>query len=174
MSVVRLTQRALPVLVLAGLAAAPAAAVEPEQFSRACKRQDLIGVWRVMRLGVPPGSAIDRSDPAFLPHQRYVFHSNATMAHVTQEVPFSPEEQRGLAKLPAPDLWSLESDGRLVRQRDGVAAVEKADCRVMTYPVKDPKTSQPTAQVGDVLLTDRPRDERPATRRLLRRIGQAR
>jgi hypothetical protein len=169
-----LARPAWPVLALAGLGVASAGAVEPHEFSRPCRQEDLIGVWRVLRLGVPPGSPIDRSDPAFLPHQRYVFHSNATMAHVTQEVPFSAEAQRGLDKLPASDTWTLESEGRLVRQREGVAAVEHVDCRVMTRAVKDPKTSQLTAQAGDVLLTDRSVDERTATRRLLRRIGRAR
>jgi len=153
-----------------GLAAAPAAAVEPDEFSRKCKRHDLIGVWRVLRLGVVGGGGIDRTDPAFLPHQRYVFHSNATMAHATQEVPFTADEQRGLLKTPTTATWAMESEGRLVRQRDGVPAVDRADCRIMTYAVKDPRTSQPTAQPGDILLTDEKSDQRPAARRLLRRI----
>ena len=70
-------------LALGCLAAVPAVAVEREDVMRPCKRQDLIGVWRVLRLGVTGGRTIDRTDPAFLPHQRYVFHSNATMAHAT-------------------------------------------------------------------------------------------
>ena len=45
--------RVLAALVLVGLGATAAAAVSPEEFMRPCKRQDLIGVWRVMRLGVP-------------------------------------------------------------------------------------------------------------------------
>jgi len=161
---------AVALLALGGLAAAPAAAVEPDDFSRKCKRQDLIGVWRVMRLGVVGGDQVDRTDPAFLAHQRYVFHSNATMAHATQDVPFTADEQRALLKVPTTATWAMESEGRLLRQRDGVPAVDRADCRVMTRAVKDPKTSQPTAQVGDILLTDEKTDRRPAARRLLRRI----
>ena len=160
----------LAALVLVGLAAAPAAAVDPREFMRPCKRQDLIGLWRVMRLGVGGGAEIDRTDPAFLPHQRYVFHSNATMAYATQEVPFTADEQRGLLKVPPTATWAMEGEGRLVRQRDGVAAVEKADCKVLMRAVKDPKTSQPTAQAGDILLTEETADTRPPTRRLLRRI----
>ena len=162
--------RLLPALAVIGLLTAPAQALDPREFMRPCKRHDLLGVWRVMRLGLPPGTPVDRTDPAYLPHQRYVFHSNATMAHVTQEVPFTPEEQRGLLKLPAPTTWAMESEGRLVRQRDGVAAVEKADCQVMLEPVTDPKGSQPRAQRGDILLTDENADRQPTTRRLLRRI----
>jgi len=157
-------------LALGCLAAMPAAAIEREDVMRPCKRHDLIGVWRVLRLGVTGGAPIDRTDPAFLPHQRYVFHSNATMAHATQEVPFTAEEQRALLKTPTTATWAVESEGRLIRQRDGVAAVEKADCRVVLQAVRDPKTSQPTAQVGDVLLTEEGADRRPAARRLLRKI----
>ena len=156
-------------LALGCLAATPAAAVERDDVMRACKRQDLIGVWRVLRLGVSGGARIDRTDPAFLPHQRYVFHSNATMAHATQDVPFTAEEQRALLKTPTTATWAIESEGRLVRQRDGVAAVERADCRVVLQAVRDPKTSQPTAQAGDVLLTEDGAG-RPTARRLLRKI----
>ena len=102
-------RRVLPALALVVLSVAPAAALDPEEFMRPCKRHDLIGLWRVMRLGVVGGGEIDRTDPAFLPHQRYVFHSNATMAYATQEVPFSPDEQRGLLKVPP--AW-LEREAR--------------------------------------------------------------
>jgi hypothetical protein len=162
--------RALVALAVLLLAGAPAGAVDPKEFMRPCRRHDLIGVWRVMRLGFAQGASVDRTDPAYLPHQRYVFHSNATMAHVTQDVPFTAEEQRGLLKVPASTTWAMESDGRLVRQRDGVPTVEKADCKVMLDPVTDPKGSQPRAQRGDILLTEETSDRQPVTRRLLRRI----
>lgn len=157
-------------LALGCVAALPAAAVDREDVMRPCKRADLIGVWRVLRLGVTGGGAVDRTDPAFLPHQRYVFHSNATMAHATQEVPFTADEQRALLKTPTTATWAMETEGRLVRQRDGTAVVDRADCRLILHPVKDPKTSQPTAQVGDILLTDEGADRRPTARRLLRKI----
>jgi hypothetical protein len=160
-------------LALGWLVVTPAMALDAAQVMRPCRRGDLLGVWRVLRLGVPTGAAVDRSDPAFMPHQRYVFHSDATMAHVTQEVPFTGEEQRALPTVPRPATWALESEGRLVRQRDGVAAVETSECRVLIRAVKDPRTSQPTAQIGDLLLTERPADGRPGTRRLLRRTGKA-
>jgi hypothetical protein len=158
------------ILALGCLAATPAAAIEPDDFSRKCKRHDLIGMWRVMRLGVVGGGELDKTNPAFLPHQRYVFHSNATMAVATQEVPFTADEQRALMKAPSSATWAMEGEGRLVRQRDGMPVVDKADCRVLTRAVKDPKTSQPTAQVGDILLTDEKTGPLPPMRRLLRRI----
>ena len=137
---------------------------------RPCRRQDLIGAWRVMRVNVPRGSSVDRDDPAFLPHQRYVFRANATMTYATQEVPFTAEEQRALVTAPPVATWAMEAEGRLVRQRDGVPAVERTECRVLTKAVKDSGTTHLTAQAGDLLLTEQSVDGRPATRRLLRRI----
>ncbi|HEU5196873.1 MAG TPA: hypothetical protein VFW70_19195 [Methylomirabilota bacterium] len=163
---------ALPAAAFVLLAAAPARAIDRDEIMRPCKRHDLIGIWRVLRLGVN-GAPVDKSDPAFLPHQRYVFHANATMLHATQEVPFTAQEQRELITAPSSATWALETEGRLVRQRDGVAAVEKADCRVLLRAVKDPKTSQPTARAGDILLTEESADAGPSARRLLRRIRVA-
>lgn len=164
---------ALPAAALVVLVAAQASAIDRDEIMRPCRRHDLIGIWRVMRLGTTGGAPIDKTAPAFLPHQRYVFHSNATMLHATQEVPFTPQEQRDLIKAPPTATWALESEGRLLRLRDGVPAVEKADCQVLIRAVKDPKTSQPTAQVGDVLLTEERGDAQPTARRLLRRIRVA-
>jgi len=157
-------------LTLVGATVTPVAALDPRDFMRPCRRHDLIGVWRVLRFGFALGAAVDRTDEAYLPHQRYVFHSNATMAYVTQDVPFTPEDQRELPKLPPTATWALESDGRLVRQRDGMPVVEKADCKIVLEPVTDPRGSQPRAQRGDILLTEETSDRRPVTRRLLRKI----
>jgi len=164
---------ALPAAALVLLAAAPAGAIDRDEIMRPCKRHDLIGIWRVLRLGVIGGAPVDKSDPAFLPHQRYVFHANATMLHATQEVPFTAQEQRELITAPSAATWAVETEGRLVRQRDGVAAVEKADCRVLLRAVRDPKTSQPTARPGDILLTEESADAGTSARRLLRRIRVA-
>jgi hypothetical protein len=161
-------------LLLACLVAVPAAAQKkPADFMRRCKRQDLIGLWRVMRLNVPRGVAVDRTDPAFLTHQRYVFHSNATMTYASQEVPFSAEEQRALLSAPTSATWAMDAEGRLVRQREGAASVEKADCLVIMRAVKESGTTQLTAQAGDVLLTDEGAGGRPAMRRLLRKVTSA-
>jgi len=162
----------LPVSALAmvGLTLLPAAAVDPREMLRPCKRQDLIGVWRVMRFGFAQGASVDRNDPAYLPHQRYVFHSNATMAYATQDVPFTADGQRELVKLPTTATWAMDPEGRLIRQRDGMPAVELADCQIVLSPINDPKGSQPRAQRGDILLTEETPDHKPITRRLLRRI----
>ena len=166
-------RRVLAALALVGLAAAPAAAQKPADFMRRCQRKDLIGLWRVMRLNVPRGTTVDRSDPAYLTHQRYVFHGNATMLFASQEVPFTADDQRALLRAPTATTWAMDGDGRLVRQREGAPSVEKADCMVMTRPVKESGTTQLTAQVGDVLLTDEGTGGHPVTRRLLRKVSSA-
>jgi hypothetical protein len=157
-------------LALGALTAVPAAALDPRDVMRPCRRHDLIGAWRVLRFGFAPGATVDRSDPAYLPNQRYVFHSNATMTYVSQDVPFTREDQRELPKLPPIATWALDSDGRLVRQRDGVPSVERADCKVLLDAVTDPRGSQPRGQRGDIVLTEESADRKPLTRRLLRKI----
>jgi hypothetical protein len=167
-------RRAVPALALAVLAAAPAVAVEPDTPMRPCRRTDLPGIWRVLRLGVPSGVEVDRADPAFQPHQRYVFHADATMVYVASTLPFSPEEQRALARTPGTARWTVEPGGRLVQQEsEGASSSRTSECQVVLEPVRDPRTSQPTAQIGDVLLTDPHGDAHPSIRRLLRRIGSA-
>jgi hypothetical protein len=169
----RLALGAGAALALAWLTAAPALAQKPEEFMRPCRRNDLIGVWRVMRMGVAPGTAVDRTHPDYQPHQRFVFHSNATMAYLASPTPFEIEQDRALAKAPGSMTWAIEDGGRLVRQADGAARVEASECYVMTRAVRDPRGGQPPARPGDLLLTDQGDDERPMTRRLLRRLSSA-
>jgi hypothetical protein len=160
-------------MTLAGLAATPAWAQKPEEFMRPCRRADLIGVWRVMRFGFASGADVDRTHPDYQPHQRYVFHSNATMAYRASSTPFAAEDERALAKTPGSDMWAVEANGKLMRQSAGTPQISSTECRVMTRAVKDPRGSQPTAQPGDIVLTERGDDDRPTTRRLLRRISSA-
>ena len=160
-------------LALAFLTAGPASAQKPGEFMRPCRRSDLLGVWRVLRFGFATGATVDRAHPDYQPHQRYVFHSNATMAYLASPTPWPTEEERALATTPASVTWALEAGGRLVRQVEGAARVEASECRVVTQAVKDPRGSQPTAQPGDLLLTDQGNDNRPTTRRLLRRLSSA-
>jgi len=157
-------------LALAFLTAGPASAQKPGEFMRPCRRSDLLGVWRVLRFGFANGATVDRAHPDYQPHQRYVFHS---MAYLASPTPWPIEEERALATTPASVTWALEAGGRLVRQVEGAARVEASECRVVTQAVKDPRGSQPTAQPGDLLLTDQGNDNRPTTRRLLRRLSSA-
>jgi hypothetical protein len=161
-------RRLAPALALIGLLAVPALA-QDDEILRPCRRGDLIGLWRVIRFGFATGAAVDRADPAYQPHQRYVFNSNATMTYSAFEVPPTPDEHRALLLRPASVTWALEAGGRLMRQRAGVAGVEKSECRVITKAMRDPRSTVP-ALPGDVLLTDQGEDERPITRRLLRKL----
>jgi hypothetical protein len=150
------------------LVAGPAGAQETDVL-RACRRADLIGLWQVIRFGFATGADVDRSDPAYQMHQRYVFNANATMAYTASDVPPTADEHRALLLRPAAATWTLDGRGWLVRQDPGAARVARSECRVVTQPLKDPRSAVP-ALPGDVLLTDQGEDERPITRRLLRKL----
>jgi len=160
--------RALSTLALAGLLAAPAFAQE-EDVLRPCRRGDLIGFWQVIRFGFAVGATVDRSDPGYRTHQRYVFNANATMAYAASDVVPSPDEQRKLLLAPSPVTWALDDEGRLLRQEANAPGVSRSGCQVVTRRVRDPRSPVP-AMPGDVLLTDQGEDERPITRRLLRKV----
>ena len=155
-------------LALVGLLAPPALA-QPEDFLRPCRRADLIGAWLVVRFGFATGATVDRADPAYQPHQRYVFNANATMAYAASEVPPTPEQQRALLLDPSPTTWAIEAGGRLVRHRAGATRVDRSDCQVFTKEMHDPRSKVPMLP-GDIQLTDQGDDERPITRRLLRKV----
>jgi hypothetical protein len=157
---------ALAVVVLASGAAV---AQPEEEVFRPCRRADLIGVWRVVRFGFATGASVNRADPAYQPHQRYVFNANATMSYSASDVPPTPEEHRALLLRPAAETWSLDPGGRLLRQPPGVARVDRSECRIITREVRDPKSAVPVL-AGDILLTEQGDDERPLTRRLLRKL----
>jgi hypothetical protein len=145
-----------------------AAAAEDDVF-RPCRRGDLIGMWRVVRFGFATGATVDRTDPVYQPHQRYVFNSNATMAYAASETQPTPDQHRALRLGPAPMRWALDSAGRLRRRSPGAGRVETSECRVITQPLRDPRSPEPVL-AGDVLLTDQGRDAQPIARRLLRRL----
>jgi hypothetical protein len=156
-------------LVVVALAGGPALAQTEDDVFRPCRRGDLIGVWRVVRFGFAAGARVDRADPAYQPHQRYVFNANATMAYAAWDVPPTPEEHRALLLRPATLTWALDRDGRLLRRSPGAARIDRSECRVITRAVRDPKSAVP-AVPGDVLLTEQDEDERPIIRRLLRKL----
>jgi hypothetical protein len=161
--------RPLSFLVLLGVLLAAPVLAQDEDLLRPCRRADLIGLWRVVRFGFASGATVDRSDPAYQMHQRYVFNSNATMAYSASEEPPTPDEHRALLLAPASVTWALDASGHLMRQPAGAARVEKSECRVVTRAVRDPRSTVPVL-AGDVLLTDQGDDERPITRRLLRKV----
>jgi hypothetical protein len=165
-------RRLAPGLALLVLAAATAGAQEVEDVLRPCRRADLIGFWQVIRFGFASGARIDRNDPGYQAHQRYVFNSDATMAYAAAATPTTVEQDRALATGPATVTWALDAAGRLLRQRPGDARLETSECRVVTRLLRDPRSPIP-ALPGDVLLTDQGQDARPIARRLLRKLPPA-
>jgi hypothetical protein len=82
----------------------------------------------------------------------------------------SPDEHRGLPLAPSTVAWALDDEGRLLRQDAGTPRMSRSECRVVTRLVRDPGGAVPGLP-GDLLLTDQGEDERPITRRLLRKMG---
>ena len=160
-------------LLVASLAAAPALAQEPEEVLRPCRRADLIGLWDVIRFGFASGAEVDRTDPAYRMHQRYVFNANATMVYVASATPLTLDDERALRQAPSVVTWALDASGRLMSQRPGATRAEMSDCRIVTQRLRDPRSPVP-ALPGDVLLTDQGADERPIARRLLRKLRSGR
>jgi hypothetical protein len=163
-------------VVLAGAAvgavAAPSAAQELADVTRPCKATDLPGVWEVIRFGTAAGVRVDRSDPAFYPHQRYVFYKNATMRYLASETRITAESQRTLIATATPGTWAVDDAGRLLLLREGEARLDRSACLVLVKEVQDPK-NRARSRPGDVLLTTYDAADRPALRRQLRKVGGA-
>jgi hypothetical protein len=150
------------------LFAAPAAAQEPGDVMRPCRRADLLGLWEVIRFGVAREAAVDPQDPAYRMHQRFVFRTDATMVYRASATPLTIDDERALQDEASDMTWAVE-DGRLLRQRAGAGTLQRSECQVVTRPLRDRRSPVP-ARPGDVLLTDRTEDDRPLVRRLLRRL----
>ncbi len=156
-------------VVLAALAARPAVAQEEKDVLRPCTTAELVGTWEVIRFGTAPSARVDRSDPYFYPHQRYVFSADATMHHLTSKTPMTPAAHRALLSKATPSTWAVDGKGRLLMQREGEARLETAACEVLTKEVIDPKSGV-ASPPGDVLLTRSDRAHKPVMRRQLRRL----
>ena len=138
-------------VVLAALAARPAVAQEEKDVLRPCTTAELVGTWEVIRFGTAPSARVDRSDPYFYPHQRYVFSADATMHHLTSKTPMTPAAHRALLSKATPSTWAVDGKGRLLMQREGEARLETAACEVLTKEVIDPKSgvaSPPGDEIG--------------------------
>ena len=159
--------------VLAGAAvcagAGSALAQDAADALRPCKPADLIGAWEVIRFGAAPAVLVDRSDPYFYPHQRYVFASNATVRHLTSRTKITPADHRALLAATAPATWAVDGAGKLLVQKEGATRLETAACAVLTKEVVDPRSRVP-AMPGDLLLTHHDTADKPVMRRQLRKL----
>jgi hypothetical protein len=155
-------------LALLAALAGPVFGQEGDAF-RPCRQADLIGLWGVIRFGFASGASVDRRDPAYQPHQHYLFNADATMAYAAADVPPTTEQQQALRRVPASATWALDAHGRLTRRAAGSVREETSECRVITRTVRDPRSALPGLP-GDVLLTDQHEDASPIARRLLRKL----
>jgi hypothetical protein len=166
--------RLLLALALLTAAATGVGAQEAAEVMRPCRRPDLLGLWAVIRFGLARDAPVNRDDPAYRAHQRFAFRPDATMAYRASATPLTLDDDRALRTATTDLIWALDPEGRLLRQQVGTPRVERSDCRVVTRPLRDPRSPVPTLPVptlpGDLLLTDRTDDERPIARRLLRKL----
>ena len=137
---------------------------------RPCARADLIGAWQVLRLGVAPAFGVDKADPAYFAHQRYVFDANANLYQLTSTKTITPDEQRALLVATPPVTWAVDAEGRLLTQRAGEPRLDNSACQVILVETKDPRSDIHPGP-GDVLLTLFA-DGKPVVRRLLRRVDK--
>lgn len=149
--------------------ALPAGAQELADVTRPCRPADLIGAWAVIRLGAAPGVRVDRSDPAFYPHQEYVFYRNATVRHVASQTPIADADHRALLGAAPEGTWAVDGEGSLLLQRAGQASLERSACLVLVKEVVDPKTRLRSLP-GDILLTNSDGPTQPRYRRQLRKL----
>ena len=158
-------------VVLACFAAGPAIGQEEKDALRPCTMAELVGTWEVIRFGAARSARVDRSDPYFYPHQRYVFSADATMRHLTSQTPMTPATHRALLSSATPSTWAVDGKGRLLMQREGEPRLETAACEVLTREVIDPKSGV-ASPPGDVLLTHGDPADKPVMRRQLRRLDR--
>jgi len=168
--VASLTLGLLTAPLAARLGAGVAAADETSEALRPCTRADLIGTWAVIRFGTALSVRVDPADPSFHPHQRYVFHANASMRHLTSAAPVTREDHRAMLAAPLTSTWTVDDRGRLLVQKDGVPRPDVDVCQVLVVKVNDPRSQIP-ALPGDLLLTHYDEDEKPIARRLLRKLA---
>jgi hypothetical protein len=168
--------RIVLLVVLAGAAVgagtAPSAAQELADVTRPCRAADLLGAWEVIRLGTAAGVRVDRSDPAFYPHQRYVFYKNATLRYLASQTRITAESQRALLATAAVGTWAVDDGGRLLVLHEGEARLDRSACLVLVKEVQDPK-NRARSLAGDVLLTTYDAAGQSALRRQLRKLGGA-
>ena len=156
--------------IAAWLAASSVAADETSEALRPCTRADLIGTWAVIRFGTAPSVRVDPADPHFHPHQRYVFHTDASMRHLTSATPVTREDHRAMLAAPSTSTWAVDNRGRLLVQKDGVSRPDVGVCQVLVVKVVDPRSQVPGLP-GDLLLTHHDENAQPIARRLLRKLA---
>jgi hypothetical protein len=98
--------------MLAALAAVCLAATVSAQewTARVCAVEDLPGVWDVVDMFA--AFPMNRADPYYFPHQRYVFESSGAVRHLTSTKPFTPSEFQASLAAPAMSTWTVEQGGR--------------------------------------------------------------
>ena len=153
-------------------ASAPDAPRAERDALRPCTRADLLGTWQVVRMGAARAVTVDRSNPEYYPHQRYVFAANATLRYLAAQKAITPEDHRALAAASTAATWAVDETGRLLTQPDGAPRQEVSTCAVLLGAVRS-EGGGVTGEPGDLLLTRLDAQGRAVSRRQLRRLDRA-
>ena len=151
------------VALFALIASAGAGAAPPEQATRNCERQDLIGTWSLVNIesGEPGVQEFYRISP----NEVMRFSPNGAFIYVARRAPYSASDaQRSLDNADAVDgtSYSFQLQGeRLMLLRDG-APFEGFRCAIA---VRD----NALAKRGDMLLRNLP--NRPSLLRIQRKLS---
>ncbi len=97
---------------------------ETQKASRACAKQDLIGIWEMV--SVKP--IHDKQDPVFFPYQKFVFNKDSSMKFMASEKPFTKDWLDKFQKQPAEIDYSLNEKGVLTLTWHSRAHTELAVC----------------------------------------------
>ena len=131
---------------------AAAVGAAADDVTRPCRQGDLIGTWMLAQLRVPPGTHVDRSDPAFVDYQAYKFDLLGTFRYVASRVPFAHGARETVSAAPARGAWRIDERGWVTVTRTDGTIEWTAECRAVTdliLKAHDDRAPSP----GDVLLT---------------------
>jgi len=123
-----------------------------DDLTRACRHGDVVGTWVLAQLRVPPGTKVDRSDPAFFDYQAYRFDVFGAFRYVASRAPFARGASKAVSAVPATRMWSVDERGWVTVARTDGAIEWTAECRAVTdliLKAHDDRAPSP----GDVLLT---------------------
>lgn len=142
---------AVAALVFAAALAPAVARAQETAALRACRPDDLPGVWDVVRMRASSAWRVDRSQPYYFQFQRYVFTADGQARHLTATMPIGPAQHEALTSTPVLTRWSLDDRGWLTVDREQ-GAPDVSKCEVVERQIVDDR-QRVTAMPGEVLLT---------------------
>jgi hypothetical protein len=153
--------------VFLALTASDASTVEP--YSRPCRADDLIGLWKVVKWTSYLDD--DRKLNSYAhAHQWYLFTPDGTLRSMTSTRRNPNEDLTVLAKLPAVISYRCTADGNVLTERKDLPSVKETwMCSVVTADRSD-QARDVHLKKADVVMQLLGRDGRPIYVRQMRRV----